>query len=291
MRQANKTFRSRFHELRCHNANDLLNKRGNGCGRGTDGDPHAHTLAKYEVGNNYDTIVLCDNWFEDLIPFVEKVTRMDDPNTPYRRNNLLSLKTQGTSVEELQQCMRPTSSDPFIGSVLLHEMLHTPYRDRDDHAGLTFPPGRDVELSGNVYKGKAYDPAKAKRLARITLGGMDVAGVNVDNYVYYALWCFVKSRWGVNATEPPAGWKNPLFGQSDGYTSYRDGVTTLPDEDYKAEIDPSRIDESDASYFSGQVCTTDADCDGTCPPDYRFFCSDKGAGNTCTCLLGFRPPS
>lgn len=84
----------RYYEVRCHNENDLLDKFGNGCDRGTDGDPTAHTVVKHSVGNHYDTIVLCDQWFFNT-PFNEKVARMDDPNSGYPRDNLLSLKTQG----------------------------------------------------------------------------------------------------------------------------------------------------------------------------------------------------
>lgn len=170
-------------------------------------------------------------------------------------------------------------------------MLHTGFDQIEDRAGLTRPPAGDVKIRRKGFKGKAYDAAKAKYLAKATVGGMLMARKNVDNYVYYALWCFVKARWDVDATQPPAAWKNPPPGQADGYTIYRNGDTSLPDAEYEAELDPGRMDESDASYFSGQVCNTDADCEGTCPPDYRFFCSSKDAGNACTCLLGFRPPS
>ena len=89
-------FTNRYYDVHCHDDNDYLNSEGLGCLKGSSVPPVAHTVPKDSNHNNYDVIVLCDKWFE-FTPFREKVKRMDDPNTPYPRDNLLSLKTQGAT--------------------------------------------------------------------------------------------------------------------------------------------------------------------------------------------------
>ncbi|KAM0717013.1 hypothetical protein Q7P37_006865 [Cladosporium fusiforme] len=117
-------WNGRYIEIRCRKYEDLSDIKGRNC-RNSAGihPPHAHTVAAGTVGNKYDTICLCDGWFDDLVSFREKVIRMDgDP--VYNKSNLLSLKTQG--------------------SVFLHEMLHTAYDPKKNLGGLTFP-GANVD--------------------------------------------------------------------------------------------------------------------------------------------------
>lgn len=84
----------RYFKVRCHNDHDFPDKKGNSCTKGSEQNPIAHTVRKYANGNHYDVICLCDKWFTDFISFKEKVERMDT-DTVYRKDNLMSLKTQG----------------------------------------------------------------------------------------------------------------------------------------------------------------------------------------------------
>lgn len=161
-------------------------------------------------------------------------------------------------------------------------MLHTAY-SKSNEAGLASPPGKDIVLySDGPDAAKAYDPAKAKYLARADRGGMDVAMKNVDNMVYYALYKFVHQRWGVIASLPEAEWK---VNEISGHPDYINGVTTLAPEEYRSEANESLSKISDMEWFGGRSCATDEDFQKSCPPIYRSGCSD----DKCVCLFGFDP--
>ena len=88
----------RYYQIQCHNSHDIKDQFGNGCTKGSAGEPHAHTIPKATLKgkniNTYDIIVLCDAWFNDFDSFRGKVKKMET-DLVYPRDNLLSLKTQG----------------------------------------------------------------------------------------------------------------------------------------------------------------------------------------------------
>lgn len=178
----------------------------------------------------------------------------------------------------------------LTGSTFLHEMLHTQYTN-NDLAGLTDPPGVDKRLEGTRYEGRAYDVAKAKFIAAATYGGMQVALENVDNYVYFALWHYVLNRWDVKAWQPPSGWRNPTsISEMDSFPDYRDGIDNLPDDAYIAVVNQTFVDTGMYVDYGGKPCSVDSDCNGVCPPDYKYTCDGEIDGQTtCNCGFGFDP--
>ncbi|KAK5165732.1 uncharacterized protein LTR77_008655 [Saxophila tyrrhenica] len=140
-------------------------------------------------------------------------------------------------------------------------MLHTKNSvwQEGDLAGLTNPAAVDKELPGTRWEGAAYDARRSKFLAKNA--GMDFAGRNVDNYVYFALWHYMKNRWDIDAISPPGEWKNYPTGHSAGYTDYRNGITTLPEDAYVAQINQTLIDNGGFVTYGGNDCDVDSDCD------------------------------
>lgn len=71
----------RHYEVRCPKA-DKKNKLGYDCKTGSsNAKVIAHTIAKWEVDNDFDIICVCDAWFQ-FPSFREKVTLMDSPSSP-----------------------------------------------------------------------------------------------------------------------------------------------------------------------------------------------------------------
>ena len=130
------------------------------------------------------------------------------------------------------------------------------------------PRGLDyvIDPSQKKWKGKAYDAAKAKFLARAFVGGMPAAQLNVDNYVYFALWHYVLNRWDVKANKPAYGWPIGVLDAA-GYTDYPDGDPTISAAEYTAYVNETALNAGGFEDYSGAPCSTDADCEGTCPPD------------------------
>ena len=48
---------TRYIDIRCHTKNDFPDKEGNSCTKGSLGNPHAHTVAKWSNDNDYGVIV------------------------------------------------------------------------------------------------------------------------------------------------------------------------------------------------------------------------------------------
>lgn len=100
MATADSMIHTRHFEVRCP-AGDVANSKGNTC---TSSDSRfeiaAHTIAKMEIGNDFDIICLCNPWFS-FPTFRTKVVQMDNPNLASTRENLLSLKTKGKLPDSL----------------------------------------------------------------------------------------------------------------------------------------------------------------------------------------------
>lgn len=167
-------------------------------------------------------------------------------------------------------------------------MLHT-WHTKSNAAGLTDPPGKDVEpFKEDKSKGKAYDPARAKYLAKCSRGGMSVALRNVDNIVYYALFKFVRQRWGIEANEPPSAWDDKKYLE---HPEYINGVTTVSSDGYETQINETLLDISDREWFGGRPCTTNEDCNKACPLIYKSQCDNSVMQCVCLFKLDSLPPS
>jgi hypothetical protein len=99
----------------------------------------------------------------------------------------------------------------------------------------------------------------------------------------------LKIAGGVNADKPAAAWPTGKSGKTLGYTVYTDGVTTSPLDDYLASLNQTLIDAGGFVDYGGKPCSSDTDCEGVCPPDYKETCDGDG-GIICTRGFTFDPP-
>ncbi|MCJ1400570.1 hypothetical protein MMC11_003776 [Xylographa trunciseda] len=96
------------------------------------------------------------------------------------------------------------------GSLFLHEMFHMALRypgstNPNIDPGISNPRCIDKEVRG--LKGKAYGPARAKYLVRLTDVGALAGSVNNDNYVFFAISLFMKNTWNIEyPIYPMADW-------------------------------------------------------------------------------------
>lgn len=172
-------------------------------------------------------------------------------------------------------------------------MVHTLYEHGRNEAGLTsyctdppylFPCQPAVDV---IYKdgdrnetGRGYDPARSKWVAFSE--GLRGSRMNVDNYVYYALYHWFAKRWPKykDNKNPKRSWpKNPPKAGEfpDDGSTIADGFA-LTDEDTQ--------DIPDAEWYGGGSCSQASDCvdSEACPGGMTASCKVWGDhGDVCWC--------
>ncbi|KAI9724072.1 MAG: hypothetical protein M1812_000790 [Candelaria pacifica] len=174
-------WNNRHFDMRCDDPGNKYPSIGSKC---------SNTVAAYQINpnekslkNQYPTIVLCHRFFA-LDSLVERMKNTDVGIFP--KDDVRSLTSQATT--------------------LLHECFHTERKDANS-PGWSSPRLVDKSIAG--FPGKAYGAARAKYLARTTLGGTRAAIGNVDNYVFYLVHQWMIARWGVVPYKPEFAWSAP----------------------------------------------------------------------------------
>lgn len=261
----------RYIEVICHDDNDIITEGSEGCKKDGVG---AHTLTKQGDHRKYDTVILCNSWFDYLDSTSEKLVKMQESKV-YPRNNVMSLQTQGchTLAAWLDLVLTLLS-----GSALLHELLHTAYDEKANPGGFLSPGGKDVDIRRRG-RGKAYGAARAKWLAQnYESYGMQFAAMNVDNYVYFAIARFMTDFFNEHVTEPQKAWR-----VGTGSAAYAD------DDAEGEEMEGMEVGDwgSITEYGSKKPCDSDDACGEVCRPGMRSYCHKEE--RICRCLFGFSP--
>lgn len=130
-----------------------------------------------------------------------------------------------------------------------------------------------------IYNGeKAYGPARAKYLAKMTSGGTTVAYANNGNYIYFAISMFMESRWGEKVTMPKASWK----GLADASITEPFPYSSVDDDDDGPPITGNGELIPDEKFYGGDSCESLDDCKDVCPVS-RFPSLDNSASTDNCC--------
>lgn len=159
--------------------------------------------------------------------------------------------------------------------MLLHELLHT--ENSEYNPGGFFKPapgGRDFPVKGSGREpGPAVGAAKVKWFAQARENyGYNMARLNVDNYVYFAIASFLINRYDSFPQKPDAEWPAAA-----GITA-EDGNSTQYGDD--------GLTDDERNWTWAQVeCDSFEDCNGVCIPTLNAICGTEGL-----CICGNQHP-
>lgn len=143
--------------------------------------------------------------------------------------------------------------------IVLHELFHLEYSPkslRGNALSISDPRCLDRKVGGKFI----YGPAASKYLARITAGGLGVASINNDNYVYFLIAKYMTKTWLTNgAVADKPKYKRPALKKRQVDLDDDESETNIEsptDDDLPEEIADQPTEDDDSVFYAADQTVT-----------------------------------